>query len=129
MKHCRHYYVAVASDDLKLVRKQHLVNTAQGVRPTLVLLQSTLVDLLCALQARGPCALAIACRREKVACCLQFLHIFLLELFSWLTPCSGRDVLDKLVSGLSQVKDTAIAYLVRRYLLNTHGAGQIFALH
>ena len=27
--------------------------------------------------------------------------------------CSGRDVLDKLVTGLSQVKDTSVAYLVR----------------
>lgn len=64
MKHCRHYYVAVAAEDLKL---------------------STLVDLISALQARGPCAFAIV--------------------------CSGRDVLDKLVTGLNQVKDLSVAYL------------------
>ncbi|KAL0056422.1 hypothetical protein WJX82_011215 [Trebouxia sp. C0006] len=64
MKHCRHYYVAVAAEDLKL---------------------STLIDLISALQARGPCAFAIV--------------------------CSGRDVLDKLVTGLNQVKDLSVAYL------------------
>lgn len=64
MKHCRHYYVAVAAEDLKL---------------------STLADLISALQARGPCAFAIV--------------------------CSGRDVLDKLVTGLNQVKDLSVAYL------------------
>lgn len=64
MKNCRHYYVAVASEDLKL---------------------STLIDLVCALQGRGPCAFAIV--------------------------CSARDELDKLVTGLCQVKDTSVACL------------------
>ncbi|KAL0046813.1 hypothetical protein WJX82_010578 [Trebouxia sp. C0006] len=46
---------------------------------------STLVDLISALQARGPCAFAIV--------------------------CSGRDVLDKPVTGFNQVKDLSVAYL------------------
>ena len=71
MKHCRHYYVAVAAEDLKLVRSR-LLAVCQGQlkadfagyfsKLVFRLLQSTLVDLISALQARGPCAFAIVCR-------------------------------------------------------------------
>jgi hypothetical protein len=71
MKHCRHYYVAVAAEDLKLVRSRllkpvkhnsKLILQAFVTMLILRLSQSTLVDLISALQARGPCAFAIVCR-------------------------------------------------------------------
>lgn len=67
MKNCRHYYVAVASEDLKLVRCKVLCLAVTLVQESFCsldafVLQSTLIDLVCALQGRGPCAFAIVCR-------------------------------------------------------------------